>query len=295
MDYTLAVSTDLIVAFIALFTLELVLGIDNVVFLSILASKLPTNQQAKARNIGLTLAMLMRIVLLFFASWIIGLTEDIFTLFGIGFSWSDMLLIAGGGFLIYKAVSEIHQKLEGDDAHAQSGEGTATFGGVLIQILLLDIVFSMDSVITAVGMTTNLPVIVLAVVGSFAVMLFASKHIFAFVNAHPTVKMLALAFLVMVGAVLVIEGLGVHVDKSLVYVAMGFAIAVEALNLAVGARRRREGSSAPVTLRPRYTDIDESAAITAATTKGAGSVTLSSLPVTPDQLPAKTATRQGLG
>jgi predicted tellurium resistance membrane protein TerC len=239
MDFSVTVNPELIVAFVALFVLELVLGIDNVVFLSILASKLPQEQQAKARSIGLTLAMLMRIILLFFAAWIIGLTEVVFTLFGIGFSWSEMLLLAGGGFLIYKAVTEIHLKLEGEEEHAAGGAPT-TFRAVITQIVLLDIVFSLDSVITAVGMVSNVWVIAAAVIISFAVMLFASKYIFQFVNAHPTVKMLALAFLVMVGAVLVAEGLGIHVNKSLIYAAMAFAIAVETLNLLVAANRRRK-------------------------------------------------------
>lgn len=297
MELAATFTPDLIVAFVTLFILELVLGIDNVIFLSILASKLPKEQQPKARNIGLTLAMLLRIVMLFFATYIIGLTEDLFTVFGIGFSWSDMLLLAGGGFLIYKAVTEIHHKLEGEEDHLDNTGTTATFGGVLVQIILLDLVFSLDSVITAVGMVDNIWVIATAVLVSFGVMLFASKHIFRFVNAHPTVKMLALAFLVMVGGFLVFEGLGVHVNKAVIYTAMAFAIAVEALNLSVAARRkRRTGKSSPsVALRPEYPDVDETAAVLAATTNGSGSVTLSSRPVEGDAPTGASESRRGLG
>ena len=181
MELSLDLTPDLIVAFLTLFILEIVLGVDNVIFISILASKLPVEQQAKARNLGLTLAMVMRIGLLFAASWIISLTADLFQLFGLGFSGRDLILILGGLFLVYKAVKEIHEKLEGEESHGTGRVATATFGAVLVQILLLDIIFSFDSVITAVGMVDNLLVIIVAVVLSFGIMLFSSKYIFAVV------------------------------------------------------------------------------------------------------------------
>jgi len=254
-DLVLEFTPDLLVAFLTLFVLEIVLGVDNVIFISILAAKLPESQQAKARNLGLTLAMVMRIGLLFAASWIISLTNDLFAVFGMGFSGRDLILIVGGLFLVYKAVTEIHEKLEGAEAHGTtSGVSTATFGAVLTQILLLDIVFSFDSVITAVGMVDNLLVIILAVVSSFGIMLFSAKHIFAFVNKHPTVKMLALAFLVLIGVVLIADGFDVHVDKALVYGPIAFAIVVEALNLAYKRNQaKRTGSQPePVHLRSAF-------------------------------------------
>ena len=283
MDFSLDLSPDLIVAFLTLFVLEIVLGVDNVIFISILASKLPPEQQAKARNLGLTLAMVIRIGLLFVASWIITLTNDLFSLFGMGFSGRDLILILGGLFLIYKAVHEIHEKLEG--AHSESaGPGKAvSFGAVIAQILLLDIVFSFDSVITAVGMVDNMLVIIVAVVLSFGVMLFSSKFIFSFVNRHPTVKMLALAFLVLIGVTLVADGFDVHIDKALIYVPIAFAIIVEALNLTYKARvEKREGKKIePVALRHAYTKAPDADAIAAATSRDpdSGSVGLSRKPV----------------
>ena len=208
-DFSFAFTPDLIAVFVTLFVLEIVLGVDNVIFISILASKLPKEQQAKARNLGLTLAMLIRVLLVFFAGWIITLKEDIVVWFGIGFSWKDFILIAGGLFLVYKAVTEIHHKLEGAEEEHSSGRKVAqvTFASVITQILLLDIVFSLDSVITAVGMTENLVVIITVVVLSFGIMLFASRFIFTFVNKHPTVKMLALSFLLLIGVFLDRRGL----------------------------------------------------------------------------------------
>jgi predicted tellurium resistance membrane protein TerC len=268
MEFALEFTPDLALVFVTLFVLEVVLGVDNVIFISILAGKLPKEQQAKARNLGLTLAMLMRILLVLFAGWIITLEEDLFAIGDLGFSGRDLILIAGGLFLVYKAVSEIHHRLEGADDHGAAGGTKATFGAVLAQILALDLVFSLDSVITAVGMTSNLLVIITVVVLSFALMLFAAKHIFTFVNNHPTVKMLALAFLLLIGVFLVAEGFGIHIDKAFIYGPMAFAIFVEGLNLAAAARRRRRTGkgSAPVHLHSGYTPEEEAQA-TATTPK----------------------------
>jgi len=285
MNFAIDFTPELLIAFLTLLVLEIVLGIDNVIFISILASKLPVEQQAKARNLGLSLAMVMRIGLLFAASWIISLKDDLFTLFGYGFSGRDLILILGGGFLIYKAVREIHEKLEGAESHG-TGAGSAktiTFGAVIVQILLIDIVFSFDSVITAVGMVDSLLVIIVAVVLSFGVMLFSSKYIFAFVNKHPTVKMLALVFLVLIGVVLIADGFDVKIDKALIYGPMAFAIIVEALNLAYKRRiEKRDGPIEPVRLRHAYTKADDRVAVAAATSNNpdAGSVSLSRKPVT---------------
>jgi len=284
MEFSLDLSPELVVAFATLLILEIVLGIDNVIFISILASKLPVEQQARARNLGLTLAMVMRIGLLFAASWIISLKDDLFEVFGVGFSGRDLILIFGGGFLIYKAVREIHEKLEGAGPHGTTSRGTVTFGAVIVQILLIDIVFSFDSVITAVGMVDNLLVIIVAVVLSFGVMLFSAKYIFTFVNKHPTVKMLALAFLVLIGVVLIADGFDVKIDKALIYVPMAFAIGVEALNLAQKRRAERRAGQPidPVQLHHPFREDSEREAVAAAAADGpeAGSLTLSSRPVT---------------
>jgi predicted tellurium resistance membrane protein TerC len=267
-DFSLELTPDTIAVFFTLFVLEIVLGVDNVIFISILASKLPKEQQAKARNLGLTLAMLIRVILEIFAGWIITLTEDVFFLWGMGFSWKDIILIAGGLFLVYKAVTEIHHKLEGveEESHAGSNRATITFGSVFAQILLLDIVFSLDSVITAVGMTDNLTIIVTVVVLSFGIMLFAARFIFTFVNKHPTVKMLALSFLLLIGVFLIAEGFGFHIDKAFIYGPMVFAILVEALNLTYSARKakREQKRVGAVQLRAQYSDVDESVAVNAA-------------------------------
>ena len=256
MDFSLEFTPDLLAVFLTLFVLEVVLGVDNVIFISILAAKLPVEQQAKARNLGLTLAMLMRVGLVFAAGWVISLKEELFTLFGMGFSGRDVILIAGGLFLVYKAVTEIHHKLEGAEEHT-TGAGTATFGAVIAQILVLDIVFSLDSVITAVGMTENMIVIITVVVLSFGIMLVAARYIFAFVNKHPTVKMLALSFLLLIGVFLIADGFGFKIDKALIYMPMAFAIFVEALNLAAAARKRKRAAAAatePVHLHQQYVD-----------------------------------------
>jgi len=282
-DFSFELTPDTIAVFVTLFVLELVLGIDNVIFISILASKLPREQQARARNLGLTLAMIMRIGLVFLAGWIITLKEDVVVVAGMGFSIKDFILIAGGLFLVYKAVHEIHQKLEGAEEEHDTGRQATSFTSVILQILALDIVFSLDSVITAVGMTENMVVIITAVVVSFGIMLFASRYIFAFVNQHPTVKMLALSFLLLIGVFLIAEGFGYHIDKAFIYGPMAFAIFVEALNLMASSRRakRERTRQEAVQLRPTYPSVDESVAVAAAISRhpDAGSVGLSNRPV----------------
>lgn len=228
-------SPDLWVAFLTLFALELVLGIDNIVFISILTSRLPKSQQQRARIIGLALALVLRIGLLAVASWIVGLTSPIFSIGdakALEFSGRDLILLAGGLFLVYKAVTEIHDKIEGaGEAHLATGV-TSTMGKVIVQILLIDAVFSLDSVITAVGMVDQLSIMIAAVVLSIGLMMVLASRISDFVNAHPTVKMLALSFLVLIGSTLIAEGFDVHLSKAAIYGPIAFAIAVESLNLA---------------------------------------------------------------
>jgi predicted tellurium resistance membrane protein TerC len=235
-----------LVALITLTVLEIVLGIDNIVFISILAGKLPAERRTRARTVGLSLAMITRILLLLSLTWLAKLTTPLFTVLGHHFSGRDLILLGGGLFLLAKATFEIHDKLEGDEGH-ENIRGAAKFGTVITQIALLDIVFSLDSVITAIGMANELWIMVTAVVVAVGVMLFASGPISAFVDRHPTVKMLALSFLLLIGFSLVAEGLGQHISKGYVYFAMGFSVFVEALNLRV---RRK---SKPVHLRQAYT------------------------------------------
>jgi predicted tellurium resistance membrane protein TerC len=247
---------DVWIALVTLTTLEIVLGIDNIVFISILAGKLPEDQQARARSIGLGLAMFIRILLLLGISWVIGLTTPLFSALGNELSGRDLILILGGLFLLAKATFEIHEKLEGEEGHAAAGIGTASFGGVLVQILLLDAVFSLDSVITAVGMADQIGVMIAAVVIAIGVMLVSAGAVSDFVNRHPTVKMLALSFLLLIGMSLVAEGWDLHIPKGYIYFAMGFSVFVEALNLRV---RRRRRAAHPVTLRPTYVKEPEAA------------------------------------
>jgi predicted tellurium resistance membrane protein TerC len=241
-------SPEALVALFTLTLLEIVLGIDNIVFISILAGKLPPHQQERARIVGLSLAMITRILLLFSISWVIGLTEPLFFVFELGISGRDLILFAGGLFLIYKATTEIHENLEGQ-GHNETARTAASFSSVIVQILLLDIVFSLDSVITAVGMADDLAVMVTAVVIAVAVMLVASGPISKFVQAHPTVKMLALSFLLLIGMTLVADGLHQHIEKGYIYAAMGFSVFVEALNLRIRSRSRQ-----PVHLHQRFTN-----------------------------------------
>ena len=218
-------------ALLTLTVLEIVLGIDNIIFISILADRLPANQRQRARTTGLLLAMLMRIALLFSIGWILGLTLTLFTFAGHPFNGRDLILLLGGLFLIYKSTTEIHAKLEGEEHERGTGAGTISFSSVIIQIVLLDIVFSIDSVITAIGLTTIIPLAVVAVVISIGVMLVAAKPLADFVNRHPTVKILALSFLLLIGMTLVAEGLGQHIPKGYIYFAMAFSVLVEILNL----------------------------------------------------------------
>jgi predicted tellurium resistance membrane protein TerC len=235
------------VALLTLTVMEIVLGIDNVVFVSVLVQRLPATERDRARTIGLGLAMGMRILLLLTISWIVGLTQPVVTIAGNGFSVRDLILIGGGLFLIWKATTEVHEALEGDEGHVAEGSG-ASVRSVLAQIVLLDIVFSLDSVLTAVGMANDVRVMVAAVVIAVAVMLFASGPVSLFVHQHPTVKMLALSFLLLIGVTLFAEGFGFHVEKGYIYAAMGFSVFVEALNLY--ARRGRERRT--VMLHPTF-------------------------------------------
>ena len=232
------------IALVTLTVLEIVLGIDNIVFISILAGKLPARDQQRARRLGLILAMGTRILLLLSITWVMRLTAPLFTVAGRAFSGRDLILLVGGLFLLWKSTREIHDSLEGPETDATArAKGLATFGGVLVQIALLDIVFSLDSVITAVGMARHLGVMIAAIVAAVGVMLFAAGPISDFVHRHPTVKMLALSFLLLIGVTLVAEGLGQHVSKGYVYFAMGFSLLVEILN----QRAARRG--APVHLK----------------------------------------------
>jgi predicted tellurium resistance membrane protein TerC len=233
------------IAFLTLVALELVLGVDNVIFISILASKLPQNQQQSARRTGIMLAVVTRILLLLSLSWIIGLTEPLFSVVGFEISGRDIVLLAGGLFLLWKSVHEIHQKLEGEEGQASAKVGAA-FWSVIIQIMLLDIVFSLDSVITAVGMVDRIEIMVAAVVIAAAVMVFTATPLANFVDRHPTIKMLALSFLLLIGFTLIVEGLHQHIPKGYIYFAMGFSVFVEMLNL------RLRGAAKPVTLHEPY-------------------------------------------
>lgn len=226
-------------SFLTLTILEIVLGVDNVIFISIAAARLPEAQRARARTLGLAGALVLRVGLLFSIAWIIGLSEPFAEPFGFAVSWRDVILIAGGLFLIYKAATEIFEEVEGDVGTAEEAVVEAAFMSVIVQIMILDLVFSLDSVITAVGIADHIEVMVAAVVVAIAVMMVAAKPIAEFVEAHPSTKMLALAFLVMVGMALVADGLHFHIERGFIYAAMVFAGAVEALNLWRSRRRAR--------------------------------------------------------
>lgn len=245
------------IAFITLVALELVLGVDNVIFISILAGKLPKDQQSRARSTGIAMAVITRILLLLSLSWIISLEEALFTLplLDVGISGRDLILLAGGLFLLWKSTHEIHQKLEGEEGHA-SAKVSATFASVIIQIMLLDIVFSLDSVITAVGMVDELSIMITAVIIAALVMIFSAGPLSAFVDRHPTIKMLALSFLLLIGFTLIVEGLHQHIPKGYIYFAMGFSILVEMLNLRLRARTEK-----PVNLRAAYVPVGQDSTV----------------------------------
>lgn len=230
------------ISLVTLTALEIVLGIDNIIFISILAGKLPPDQQAKARQTGLMLALITRVLLLASLAWMIKLTAPLLTIFSFALSGRDLILLGGGLFLIWKSTREIHEKLEGADGHTGPGKAAPKFSAIIIQILLLDIVFSLDSVITAVGMANQLGVMVAAVVIALGVMLRYAGAISDFVHQHPTLKMLALSFLLLIGVTLVAEGTHQHVNKGYIYFAMAFSFGVELLNL------RLRKKSAPVVL-----------------------------------------------
>ncbi len=243
-------TTDGLIALATLTFLEVILGVDNVIFISILSSKLRQDQQLRARRLGLIAAMGMRILLLMTLAWIVRLTAPLFSLFGHDFSGRDLILILGGLFLLAKATLEIHDRLEGDDGHG-SAKVRPSFGAVIVQIMLLDIVFSLDSVITAVGMADHLSIMVAAVVVAVTIMMVAAEPISAFVNRHPTVKVLALSFLLLIGLSLVADGFGLHIPKGYIYFAMGFSIFVEMINLRV------RKSVKPVKLHQPYVEGTE--------------------------------------
>ncbi len=236
------------IALLTLTALEIVLGIDNIIFVSILAGKLPIDQQKKGRQIGLLMAMFTRILLLFSLAWLTRLTNPIFEVFHHGVSGRDLILLIGGIFLLGKSTIEIHDKLEGEEGHA-SAKVAANFWSVIIQIMLLDIVFSLDSVITAVGMADELAVMVIAVIIAVGIMLVASGPISSFVNDRPTLKILALSFLLLIGFSLVVEGIHVEIPKGYIYFAMGFSVFVEILNLKVRDRNKKKQ---PVHLNQPY-------------------------------------------
>lgn len=243
------------IALATLTALELVLGIDNIIFISILAGKLPAGQRNRARKVGIALAAITRLALLLTIAWIVGLTAPLFSVSGHAFSWRDLILIGGGLFLIAKATHEIHQKLEGASEHVSVGAATATFTSVILQIMVLDIVFSLDSIITAVGMVDERWLMVTAILISIGFMLAFARPIGEFVERHPTVKVLALSFLLMIGLVLIADGFGLHIPKGYVYAAMAFSVFVELINLAI--RRRHRALPEPVRLHERY--VEESA------------------------------------
>jgi predicted tellurium resistance membrane protein TerC len=239
-------TSDNLIALVTLTALEVVLGVDNVIFISILAGKLRQEDQARARRLGLIAAMVMRILLLFSLAWIVRLTEPLFSVFGRGVSGRDLILLGGGLFLLAKATLEIHEKLEGVEGE-RSAKVAPSFSAVILQIMVLDIVFSLDSVITAVGMAESLTVMVIAVVLAVGIMMLSAGSVSDFVQRHPTVKVLALSFLLLIGMSLVGEGLGQHIPKGYIYFAMAFSVFVEVINLRV----RKQG--VPVDLHDPYT------------------------------------------
>lgn len=263
MDFSWIAQPESWIALVTLVALELVLGVDNVIFISILSGKLPQQDQQRARTTGIMLAVITRVLLLLSLSWIISLEEPLFTIpwfdgHDIGISGRDMILLAGGIFLLWKSTHEIHEKLEGKEG-AASAKVSATFTSVIIQIMLLDIVFSLDSVITAVGMVDHIAIMIIAVIIAAAVMIFVATPLGSFVERHPTIKILALSFLLLIGFTLVVEGLHQHIPKGYVYFAMGFSVMVEMINLRV-----RDSNVKPVHLRDAYKEAPAAAVMVSA-------------------------------
>ena len=246
MNLEMFTQADAWLSLITLTAMEIVLGIDNVVFISILVDKLPANQQGRARKLGLSLALILRLALLFAITWVMGLTDPLVSVLGRAFSGRDLILLGGGLFLIAKSTREIHENLEVADHPRKIPSGRGAFGIILVQILALDVVFSLDSVITAVGMARHITVMVIAMVAAVGVMLAFAGSIASFVNRHPSMKMLALSFLLLIGVVLVADGMGQHVGKGYIYFAMAFSFGVELLNMRV------KGRAAPVHMHNRY-------------------------------------------
>jgi predicted tellurium resistance membrane protein TerC len=244
-------TTEAIISLLTLSLLEIVLGIDNIIFISIVADKLPKEQQGKARTVGILLALIVRVGLLFAISWIVSLKEPLFYAFKMGFSGRDIILFLGGLFLLAKSTTEIHHKLEGDEGEATSRK-VVSLRSAIIQIVLLDIVFSFDSILTAVGLVDNVYIMIIAVVIALGVMLAFAKAISNFVNNHPSIKMLALSFLIMIGLLLVAEAFHVHVPKGYVYFAMAFSLLVEMLNLRLDKKKNNS-----VKLRNKYVTTEE--------------------------------------
>jgi len=244
-------TADGLISFLSLTLMEIVLGIDNIIFISILTNRLPEAQQPRARTIGISLAILIRVALLFGISWLISLSDPLFTLFEMDFTVRDLILMAGGLFLIYKSTNEIHEKLEGEE-HKTENLKKLTLQAAIFQIILLDIVFSFDSILTAIGLVDSVMIMVAAVVISMGIMLLSAKKISDFVNAHPTVKMLALSFLLMIGVLLIADGFHFHVPKGYVYFAIFFSLLVEILNL-----RMKKNTRDPVKLKQKMINESE--------------------------------------
>ena len=229
---------DTWIALLTLTFMEIVLGIDNIIFISIVAGKLPKHQQKKARIVGLSLALIMRILLLLSITWIIGLTEPVLTIFDFDLSWRDIILAAGGGFLLVKSILEIHHKVEGDEQEMVA-KNVRTFGYAIMQIVLLDIIFSFDSILTAIGLTNELILMIIAVIISIVVMMIFARAVSDFVNRYPTVQILALSFLILIGFMLIIEGFHYHVPKGYIYFAVFFSLIIEMLNIRYRSKRTK--------------------------------------------------------
>ena len=246
-DFQELFSIASLISLLTLSVLEIVLGIDNIIFISIIAGKLPPNRQGKARTIGLMLALLMRIALLFSISWIVGLKESLFTIGEFGVTGRDMILFAGGVFLLYKTTIELHNKIQGYDEDEMKVK-KETFNAIVLQIVLIDIVFSFDSILTAVGLVTNLLIMILAVIVAMIIMISFSGKVSDFINNNPTIKVLALSFLLMIGVVLILESFHQHVDKTIIYISIAFSLGVESLNIMMRkkeAKRRGDTNKDP--------------------------------------------------